>query len=60
MLPLNEPDEAVMDGVVGRTLTGWKQCEGGMHFTLDDGRVLIVAGSFVLAVFRPVEKTAIH
>ena len=59
MLPLNEPDEAVLNGTIGRTLTGWQQCEGGMHFVLDDGRVLMVVGKFVIAVFKP-ELGSVH
>ena len=59
MQPISDLDEAVMNGLVGRTLTGWQQCEGGMHFTLDDGRVLLFVGAFVISVFKP-GPTSVH
>ena len=55
----SEADEKVLKGILGRTLADWKLCDDGMHFTLDDGTILIFAGMFSIAVFRPT-KDIIH
>ncbi|OGT57542.1 MAG: hypothetical protein A3E01_08370 [Gammaproteobacteria bacterium RIFCSPHIGHO2_12_FULL_63_22] len=46
-------DEAVLNGIMGHALTSWELGDGGMHFALDDGRQIIFARSFVIAVIVP-------
>ena len=55
----NDADEAVMNGLIGRQLLGWSMQEDGMHFDLDDGRVVVIAGVFALAVFTP-KSVVVH
>ena len=54
----NEINEKVLNSVLGRSLAGWRLCDDGMHFTLDDGSVLIVEGDFAIAVFRPTKEVS--
>lgn len=49
----NNINEIVMNGVIGCSLTGWSMQDDGMHFDLDDGRVIVIAGVFALVVFNP-------
>ncbi len=50
-------DEAVLDSITGHAIVQWHMGEGGMHFTLDDGRVLIIVGAMgVLSA----EQTTVH
>ena len=44
---------------MGRTLKGWHIGDGGIHFDLDDGRVVIFSGSFVVAVYQA-EENVLH
>ena len=53
---VSEVDSAVLNTLLGRELTAWELCDGGMHFQLDDGRTLILTGSFALAVFKTMPK----
>jgi len=55
----NETDVTVMDGLIGRALIGWSMQDDGMHFDLDDGRVVVIAGMFALAVFTP-KSVVVH
>ena len=49
----SEADEKVLNGILGRSLLDWKLSDDAMHFTLDDGTVLIFSGRFAIAVYRP-------
>ena len=55
----NTSDETVMNGLLGRSIVGWSMQDDGMHFDLDDGRVIVVAGVFALSVFTP-RATNVH
>lgn len=49
----------VLNGIMGRALVGWHLGDGGIHFDLDDGRVLVLAGAFVVAVYAA-EENVLH
>ena len=44
----------LMEAVSGRVISGGDVTEDGMHLYLDDGKVLIFAGAFVVGIW--VEK----
>ena len=48
-------DNHALDGIMGRCLMEWHIGDDGLHFDLDDGKVLILTGAFVVAVMKPVE-----
>lgn len=51
--------EDTMNSILGRCLVGWRMGDDGMHFTLDDGRMLIFTGVFEIAVYSA-EDTVVH
>lgn len=56
-----ETSAEVLDSLKGHAIVGWQPGEGGMHFELDDKRVLIFAahgGMLVIAVY--VEAPSVH
>ena len=54
-----ESGEDTMNSILGRCLVGWRVCDGGMHFTLDDGRLVIFSGDFVIAIYSS-EDAVVH
>lgn len=48
-------DKHALDSIIGRVMVAWHLGEDGMHFDLDDGKILIISGAFVVAVMKPVE-----
>jgi len=46
----------VMDGLMGHAMTSWHIGDEGMHVELDDGRMVIFSGMFVIAVYEPEEQ----
>lgn len=47
--------DEVLDSLVGKSIEAWNRGESdGMHFTLNDGRVIIILG--FLAVYYPDAK----
>lgn len=54
-----QTDAELMDSMLGRMLTHWSIGDGGLHFTLDDGRTVIFAGHFVIAIMDS-EEPCLH
>ena len=52
-------NEEVLDGLVGRRLVAWHLGDGGIHFDMDDGKVVIFSGAFVIAVMAA-ENERLH
>ena len=48
-------DSLALDSIIGRCLMEWHIGDDGLHFDLDDGKVLILTGAFVVAVMKPIE-----
>lgn len=44
-------DGAVMDGILGHVIDRYQVTPEGMHFFLDDGRIVLFAGTFIIAVY---------
>jgi hypothetical protein len=53
-------NEDVLDSLVGHAISTYEPGDGGMHFTLDDGRVVAFTGTFIVAVFLPEDTHAFH
>ena len=49
------PESCNLDGIMGRCLVEWHIGEDGLHFDLDDGKVLILTGAFIIAIMKPDE-----
>ena len=45
-----DTNEVLLDSIKGRKLVDWHIGDGGIHFDLDDGKVVIFSGAFVIAV----------
>ena len=54
-----ESNAEVLNGIIGRSLVSWHVGEGGIHFNLDDGRIVIFSGAFVIAVYAA-EENVLH
>ena len=54
-----EEADIVIASLKSAVITGGEVTEEGMHFYLEDGRVVIIYGSFILGVTR-VDKTTIN
>lgn len=51
--------EETLNGLIGRSLRDWHLGDDGIHFSLDDGRILIFAGRFAIAVLQA-EEPCLH
>ena len=52
-------NDALLNGLMGRALVNWHVGDGGMHFALDDGRIVIFSGVFAIAVMQA-EENVLH
>ena len=52
-----DTDNEVMSSIVGRSIQQYWITPEGLHFNLDDGRVVVFAGNFVVAVVHQYEPT---
>ena len=53
-----EANADVLDGLKGHAIVDWSPGDGGLHFELDNGCVLVVAiagGMLVLGVYHPTD-----
>lgn len=46
-----------MDSITGRTISGGNVTDDGVHFFLDDGRVVIMTGAFLVFVGNLEKRT---
>lgn len=51
--------EETLNSLMGRSLQEWFLKDDGIHFTPDDGKTLIIAGRFALAVLIA-EEQSVH
>ena len=49
-MDLTESNEDLLNSLRGRAIVDWHMGDGGMHLDLDDGKVVIFSGAFVIAV----------
>lgn len=50
-------EEAIVESLKGSVIAGCSLTEEGAHFVLEDGRVVVFAGNFILGVTRPDKQT---
>lgn len=56
---IDHVEAEVLDTLMGHAISGWHLGDGGIHFDLDDGRVVIFAGVFILSVLQA-EEPCLH
>ena len=56
---MDQAESDLLDSVIGRMVSAWHLGDGGLHFTLDDGRTVIFAGSFVVGIMEA-EESCLH
>lgn len=44
--------EELMEAVMGQRIVYGEETDDGMHFNLEDGRVLIFTGEFVVSIYN--------
>ena len=54
-----DSDNEVMSSIVGRSIQQYWITPEGLHFNLDDGRVVIFVGQFIVSVAM-LDKTTLH
>lgn len=52
-------ERAVLQSVQGQRIVAVTVTKDGMHIDLDDGRTVVIAGTFCAALIRP-RDTALH
>ena len=50
---MNEEADEVLDSLKSGVIEGGNLTEDGLHIFLEDGRVVVFYGSFILGVVRP-------
>lgn len=48
----NQSEIALMDELTGRIIYGGDVTDDGMHIALDDGRILVITGAFVVGLVQ--------
>lgn len=54
---MNEEADEVLDSIKNAVILSGELSEDGLHFYLDDGRVIVFYGQFILGVARPDKST---
>lgn len=44
--------DAILEQAKGHAISGGEVTHDGLHFTLDDGKTIIISGEFVIAIYR--------
>lgn len=52
-------NEDILNDLIGKSIVDWHMGDGGIHFDMDDGKVVIFSGAFVIAVMGA-EENALH
>ena len=54
---MTDVNSDILDTLVGRQIEGWKEGDDGIHFTLSDGKLAIISGTFWIAVVNYPDET---
>lgn len=50
-------EESIIESLRGAVIAEGSLTDEGLHFVLEDGRIVVFAGSFILGVARPDKQT---
>ncbi len=55
----SDAESEVMEGILGHVISKYQVTPEGMHFFLDDGRIVLFSGTFFIAVYSA-EAHSVH